>query len=293
MAKSRTRFLLAGLLHLALAALTVLGAIFVVRLIVRPLAEIVFGLDEAATSIFRRVSILAATVLSYWGFVRLYERRRVTELAPRWRWIALAGAAGSVSIGVTILTLYASGHYRLASTRGFGQAVGVLGLILVAAVIEEITFRGVLFRIVEERVGTRAALATSALIFGAVHLENHGARPITLLSVTLCGLMWAGVFVVSRNLWVAAAHHACWNATIFLIGVPLSGSEEWRVRAPMETAYSGSDLWTGAAFGPEDSLITIVLMAAICVGLWRLARHLGQIRPAAPEMKGQVTQLNE
>src|SRR5436190_1890535 len=281
MAKSRARFLLAGLLHLTLAALTVLGAIFVVRLIVRPLVENVFGLDEAATSLFRRVSIFAATVLSYWGFVRVYERRRATELAPRWRWIGLAGAAGSLSIGVVILTLYATGHYRLVSTRGFGQAAGVLGLILVAAVIEEITFRGILFRIVEERAGTRAALATSALIFGVMHLSNNGARPITLLSVRLCGLVWAGVFVVSRNLWVAAAHHACWNATIFLIGVPLSGSEEWRAKAPLETVTSGPNLWTGAAFGPEDSLLAIVLLAAICVGLWHLARRTGQIRGIA------------
>jgi hypothetical protein len=63
-----------------------------------------------------------------------------------------------------------------------------------------------------------------------------------------------------------------WNATIFLVGVPLSGSEDWRARAPAETVVAGSDLWTGGAFGPEDSWISLVVSAVICAVLWRLAR---------------------
>ena len=46
------------------------------------------------------------------------------------------------------------------------------------------------------------------------------------------GLMWAGIFIVSRNNWVVAAHHCCWNATIFALGLPLSGAEDWRAKAP-------------------------------------------------------------
>jgi hypothetical protein len=87
--------------------------------------------------------------------------------------------------------------------------------------------------------------------------------------------MWALVFIVSRNLWVAAAHHCCWNATIFLIGLPLSG-EDWRAQAPFETVSHGSILWTGGAFGPEDSLINLLVSFAICAALWGLARRIGK-----------------
>ena len=31
----------------------------------------------------------------------------------------------------------------------------------------------------------------------------------------------AGLFVLTRNLWVVAAHHAAWNFTILLSGLPL------------------------------------------------------------------------
>jgi hypothetical protein len=85
------------------------------------------------------------------------------------------------------------------------------------------------------------------------------------------------VFIVSRNIWVAAAHHFCWNATIFMCGLPLSGSENWRASAPLMSVTHGSDLWTGGAFGPEDSLVNIVVSIALCAALWRLARRRNQI----------------
>jgi membrane protease YdiL (CAAX protease family) len=269
---SLLRFLLKGLLQLCIAAACVVGAIAAYRFLLDPLITSAFSLGEHASSIVRRLNIFLAVVLSYWAFVRYYERRKVEELAPRWLWIVLGGAAGAASIGVTIIALYATGHYELVAFRGFGRAGGILGPLWIAAVIEEVLFRGILFRIVDERIGTRTALIASALIFSLVHVTNNGVRWITLLTVTLAGLMWAGVFIVSRNLWVVAAHHCCWNATIFLIGVPLSG-ENWRADAPLVIAVHGSVFWTGGAFGPEDSLINIAFMIVFCAALWRVAQR--------------------
>lgn len=273
---SKSRFLLLGLLELCVAAAMLVGAIATYRLLVHPLIVTAFSLGEHASSIVRRVNIFLAVVLSYWAFVRYYERRPAQELSLRWRWILLAAAAGAMSIGVTILVLYATGHYQLISFRGLGQSSGILTQLWIAAVLEEVAFRGILFRILEERTGTRVALVGSALIFSVVHMANNGVRWVTLLTVTLAGLMWAGVFMVSRNIWVVAAHHCCWNATIFVIGLPLSG-EDWRANAPLETVYRGSVLWTGGAFGPEDSLINLVVMIAICAALWHLARRMDQV----------------
>jgi CAAX protease family protein len=268
----KTRFLLKCFLKLCVAAAFLVAAIATYRFLLHPLIESAFSLGEHASSIVRRANIFVTVVLSYWAFVRYYERRAAQELSLPWRWIGLAAVAGSLSIGVTILALYATGHYQLVSFRGFDQATGIFATIWIAAVLEEVAFRGILFRILEEGIGTRAALAGSAVIFGAVHLTNNGAHWVTLISVTLAGLMWAAVFIVSRNIWVAAAHHCCWNATIFMIGVPLSG-EDWRAQAPFETISHGSILWTGGAFGPEDSLVNVFVSIAICAALWRFARH--------------------
>jgi membrane protease YdiL (CAAX protease family) len=255
----------------------VVGSVLVYRFWIHPGLETLFGLGAESSSIVRRFGILIAIVSSYATFARFYERRRVRELAPRGIWILVGAAVGAATIGLTIGALYATGHYQLTGYRGWSSAAGILGLIAIAAVVEEIVYRGLLFRIAEEHFGTRVALVSSAAIFGAMHLANDGARWITLASVTLLGLMWAGVFLVSRNLWVAAAHHMAWNATIFLVGAPLSGSEAWRVRAPFETIAVGSEVWTGGAFGPEDSWINLVASVAICAILWRLARNRGKV----------------
>jgi uncharacterized protein len=266
---SKSRFLLKCLLKLCIAAACMVAAIAAYRFLLHPLIESVFSLGEHASSIVRRTNIFIVAVLSYWGFVHFYERRPAQELSLRWRWIALAAVAGSLSIGVTILVLYATGNYQLISFRGFGQAPGILATIWVAAVLEELAFRGILFRILEEGIGTRAALLGSSVIFGVAHLANNGVHWVTLFSVTLVSLMLTIVFILWRNIWVVAAYHCCWNATIFLIGLPLSG-ENWRPQALFETVSHGSVLWTGGAFGPEDSLVNVFVSIAICAALWRL-----------------------
>jgi membrane protease YdiL (CAAX protease family) len=291
---SKSRFLLMGLLKLIVALACVVGAIAVYKLLVHPALESALRLSKETSSIVRRIDIFAVLVLSYWGFVHFYERRPARELAFKWWWMLLAAGAGVVAIGVTILALYATGHYEVVTFRGFGLAGDVLGMLWVAAVLEEVAFRGILFRLLEERIGTMAAAVGSALVFGVVHMSNNGAGWLTLLMVFLGGLMWALLFVLTRNLWVTSANHFCWNSTIFAIGVPLSGDADVRAKAPFETVYHGSTLWTGGTFGPEDSLINIAILIGICGVLWYVVRKRGQVLavpgPQLPE--GQTVAIS-
>lgn len=275
----RVRVLAAGLLQLLVGGLAQVGGLYAWRFLAHPAIVTVLSLDEPVVTVTRRLGVLIAGVLSYWAFVRLYERRAVPELRLRLGWTLLAGLAGALSIALTIAFLFASGHAVALSWRGFATSGDVLAQIGVAAMLEELMFRALLFRILEERAGTRWALTVSALVFGVAHAANGGFSAISLVSVPLCGLLWTGVFVLSRNVWVAAAHHACWNATIFLSGLPLSGQEGWRVHAPLVSRYQGAELWSGGAFGPEDSLVNVVVCVLLCVALWRLASRADSAFP--------------
>ena len=42
--------------------------------------------------------------------------------------------------------------------------------------------------------------------------------------------------------------------------VPLSGIDDWRALAPLESRYAGSDWLTGGIFGPENSVLVIDLI---------------------------------
>lgn len=251
----------------------------VFRFMLHPAFVSALAFGASAESITRRLGVFAVAISSYWAVVHWYERRPVSELRVNWRWIMAGAAAGSLSIAAPISVLYASGHYQVTAVRGLDGVGGLLFVILVAAVIEEVFFRGFLFRILEERVGMRVALAVTAVVFSAAHYANNGFTATTLIAVVLTSLMWSGVYIVSRSLWVAGAHHCCWNATIFLSGLPLSGQEEWRQQAPIVSEYHGSVLWSGGAFGPENSLLSIGVTVVVCLVLWRLAQADGIGRP--------------
>lgn len=269
------------LVSLLLGGLAVLGAVAVVRLGLIPLIDALFQPGPAWLSIFRRVGIVVAALTAYWAYVRWHEKRSPTELRLQPLRLLLGGAGGAALVGLPIALLFALGAYELVLWRGVSPALlGVAGLIGIAAFLEELVYRCLLFRVLERTWGTVFALTVQAVIFAVGHLENVvqggiGDAVAMLVSVTLLGLLWAGLFVLTRNLWVVAAHHAAWNFTILLSGVPLSGIEDWRALAPLESRYAGPDWLTGGMFGPESSLLVIVITTLAVMLLLRVARRRG------------------
>jgi membrane protease YdiL (CAAX protease family) len=220
-------------------------------------------------------------VASYWAFVHWHEKRKATELHLRPTQLLYGGASGAALVALPMAVLFALGIYERVLFRGASPALlGVAALIGIAAILEELTYRCLLFRLLERALGTRLALFIQAVVFALAHLENVEQGGISdvvamLAAVTLAGLLWASVFVLSRNLWVVAANHAAWNFTILLSGLPLSGIEDWRKLAPLESRFAGPDWLTGGMFGPESSLLVIASTTVAVVLLLRAARRRG------------------
>lgn len=278
------RVALRTLLALLLGAIAVFGAIALVRQGLVPLVDALFQPGPAALSVVRRIGIFVAALGGYWAYVRLFERRRATELHLQPLRLALGGVGGASMIGVPIALLFALGAYQVVLFRGASPALwGVAALILIAAMLEELVYRALLFRVLERATGTAVALVVQALVFALAHLENlaHGSAAdiaTMLASVAVLGLFWGGLFVLSRNLWVGVAHHAAWNFTILLSGVPLSGIDDWRALAPLESRYAGPAWLTGGQFGPESSLLAIAATTLATAWLLRWARRRGCFR---------------
>lgn len=198
--------------------------------------------------------------------------------------LILGGASGAALAAFPIAVLFALDAYELVLFRGAApELFGVAVLIGIAATLEEVTYRCLLFGVLERAWGTTIALAIQSVVFALVHLENverGGAMDVAvmLVSVTMLGVLWASMFVLARNLWMIAANHAAWNFTILLSGVPLSGIEDWRDIVPLETHYAGPDWLTGGIFGPESSLIVIMFVTIAVVLLTRLAHKKGAFR---------------
>ena len=280
---ARHRMRVAGrlLVSLLLGAAATLGSILIFRRGLLPLIESVFHPEPELLGVLRRTGILLTAVAGYWAFVHWHEKRVATELHLRPFHLLLGGASGAVAVALPMAVLFALGVYEMVLFRGASSGLlGVAAVIGIAATLEELVYRCLLFRLLERAWGTKLALVVQAVVFALQHIENveqGGIRDVVtmLVAVTVVGLLWGGVFVLARNLWVVAANHAAWNFTILLAGVPLSGIEDWRKLAPLESRFAGPDWLTGGMFGPESSLLVIASTTAVVVLLLGAARRRG------------------
>lgn len=166
-------------------------------------------------------------------------------------------ALGTLLFSAVILTLALSGCYRvLAVTPSWGIATGVF-VLLPSAAIEELLFRGVLFRLVEEAAGTWIALVVSAVLFGAAHAFNPGATWLSSAAIALeAGVLLGAAFVVTKNLWLPIGLHFAWNfceGPIF--GTQVSGRT---LSTNLLAAKLTGPVWlTGGSFGPEAGLAAL------------------------------------
>lgn len=220
-------------------------------------------------------------LLAYAWVVRRTEQRAPVEVAVRGAGGAL-GRGALIGVGMfvaVIVNIALLGGYRVVGWGSAAGAVALLGFMAAAAVTEELLFRGVLFRVVEERLGTWGALGLTALLFGLSHLFNPHATVWGALAIAIeAGGMLAAVYAATRNLWVPIGLHFGWNfAEGAIFGTDVSGTN-----APaglLHSVMSGPTVLSGGAFGPEASLYTLLAGVVVTVVFMRLARRRGHLVP--------------
>lgn len=139
----------------------------------------------------------------------------------------------------------------------------MLLVFLTVGVGEEMVFRGIIFRQIDERWNTWTALIVSALLFGFMHISNDGATWWSSLAIAIeAGLMLGVAYKWSGSLWLPIGIHWAWNFTQGNIyGAAVSGVVEGGNILEMDT--SGPEIITGGAFGPEASIIAVLFGAIL------------------------------
>lgn len=217
---------------------------------------------------------IPVSLLAYWLLVRVVEQRRPAyEFSARRlpRGVLLVGLAlGTIFILASVGVLALFGAYRV---EGFNPSYSPWGAILSAgfgaAIVEEIVFRGVLFRLFEDTFGTWIAVAVSGLVFGFAHITNPQATLQGAVAIALeAGVLFAALYAFTRNLWLVMGVHFAWNVVQGpVLGIVLSGTSA-RGAGFVESTLAGPEWLSGGQFGMEASLVTIVLLTAI--GVWLL-----------------------
>ena len=186
----------------------------------------------------------------------------------------LAGAAVGLATAIPLLTL------SVQSTLLPVSVAAAVGTAIVGPFAEEVLFRGLLFRQLVLRGGTRplVAVVISALMFGAAHISgffdlSHGRLgyvydvwpyPKYLVEfglTALGGVLFAWMTYRWNSLWPAIAVHACLNLS-------------WQMTsgAPTITLF-------------ETTMTRLTSVTIACYLTWRFTRnrvHTGRVRLATP-----------
>lgn len=168
--------------------------------------------------------------------------------------------AASVSIAAT------ANVYNFAGEGDDSQLVkALITSAIMPAFMEEMLFRGILFRWIEEFGGSWVALAITSALFGLAHIQNPGATWFSSFAIALeAGVLLGGAYMLTRSLWLPMGLHAAWNFTQGeVFGVPVSGEA---VHGLLKTKMSGPQILSGGPFGLEASLICMLL--ATLTGIW-------------------------
>ncbi|MEU2339345.1 CPBP family intramembrane glutamic endopeptidase [Streptomyces sp. NPDC013172] len=222
-----------------------------------------------------------AAVCVYRWVVRRTEHRPVTEVA---RDGARAAVGRGALIGVAVFTgvimnIALLGDYTVHGMGSVTGAVGLVGFMAAAAATEELLFRGVLLRIVEERFGTWIALTSTGALFGTMHLFNKDATLWGALAIAIeAGGMLGAAYVATRSLWLPIGLHFGWNfAESGLFGTEVSGNGAQH--GLLDATTSGARLVTGGEFGPEASVYSVLLGVLVTLAFLRLARRRSHLMP--------------
>ena len=211
----------------------------------------------------------AAMVALYALFVKWFEKHPARDIPfQRLAGDTLKGLAiGFCFFVAVVLVMTVFGIYRF---EGVGmdrpvELVGAFLMFLLVAVGEEIIFRGVLFRWIDEKWGFAVALTVSALLFGLMHLPQPGATLWSSFAIAVeAGLLLGAAYKYSGTLWLPIGIHWAWNFTQGnIFGFEVSGADAGD--SLIHPAVSGPDILTGGAFGAEASVITVAIGLALSV----------------------------
>jgi hypothetical protein len=239
-----------------------------------------FGLDGARpllASIFLLFllaigfSILAAIANRRYGLREVLGLPRRPTSRREWEFGAALGW-GLVVLAVLPMALAGALHPRFwTQPRAFSLLLLNLITLAVAALAEEVAFRGYAYRRLIQAIGPVTATIVMSLLFGLGHILNPGATWASTLVTMLAGLLLSVAWLRTRGLWLGWGFHFGWNASVgILFGLPLSGITDFS--SIVQTRAFGPAWLTGGDYGHEGAAFTVIVLLigiAILVAITR------------------------
>jgi len=186
---------------------------------------------------------------------------------------------------VMLIVALAGTFYVQLSTSAHVWELLVLEILATAAgaLAVEIAFRGYPFQKLIETAGPFTATILSGIFFGLLRMETPGANPTAMWISALAAVLLSVAYLRTHALWFCWGLHFAWLASIgILFGQPLAGSRQ--ASSVIRTYVDGPAWLTGGEFGPEASLVALIVL---WLGLYVLIRMTHDLawKYGQPELK--------
>jgi membrane protease YdiL (CAAX protease family) len=222
-------------------------------------------------------ALAAAVVTGYWlGFHR-------RALGFPWRPAAAVevavglglGAGSALLLGIAYLATGAEVRTAASGVGGLAAVAVAILSILPAAVAEEWMFREYLIRALNARGGRTLGVVVASAVFVVAHFPNAGGTaPLAMVDVFVAGVALGIAYRTTGALWLPAAWHFAWNATLGgLLGLPVSGIE---FASLVRVVPAGPGWWTGGRFGAEASVVAVTADLAALVVFVAISRRVAR-----------------
>lgn len=202
------------------------------------------------------------------------------------REFALGAALGWGMMTATILVIALAGHLYvrlLGSAHAWAMLILQLGTVAAGSLAAELAFRGYPFQKLVQATGPFSATVLAGIFFAFLRMETPGATTTALWISGVAAVLLAIAYLRTRALWLCWGIHFAWLASVgLLFGQPLAGV---RYSSSVIQTYVDGPRWlTGSEYGPEGSLITLIVLWIGIYILVRMTRDLAW-KYTQPELK--------
>lgn len=241
------------------------------------------GVTEDIGLLLSQIAMVIITGLSVLVARKFIDRQSFASLG----W-SLAGRGKDIGVGLGLGLAIISFGFIVLYGIGFLQVVDVhfsiptiLFYLLLCTIIsfsEELIMRGYILPNLMDSFDKYIALVISALLFGLLHVFNPSVTVISLINITLAGVLLGIYYIHQRNLWFPIALHFSWNffqGPIF--GFEVSGID---MQSVIQQEINGYPLLTGGEFGLEGSILITFIQLGLIVWLDHSYKKEGNITRA-------------
>lgn len=231
--------------------------------------ELIFSISNCLGNI----SYILACIIIW----KIFEKQKVGKMGlisikRGYKEFIVGLALGAVTMSIAAIVIIAIGDVYVINKISKPEiSMSLLyGLIIFIFVGfgEEILSRGYIMSVLKQTRNKWIVLIGPALIFAALHLGNPGIDILSFINLFLVGVLFAYMFMKSKNIWMPIGYHITWNYFQgYIWGFEVSGLN---VNGLYKIKKISNNIINGGEFGPEGGIIVTII---ICLTFYFVNRY--------------------